>query len=102
RTVDLGDLQRRLDDPGDGDGDPVLELEHVGKRTLEPIGPEMRTRCRVDELGGDAHAAGRPPHGPLEHVAHAELPPDAFDVYVLPLVNKARIARDDKEPADPA
>ena len=39
RSADLGRLQRRLDDPGDADGNLVLKFENVLQGAVEPVGP---------------------------------------------------------------
>ena len=46
----LGDLQCRLDDAGDADRDPVLQLEDIFERAIEAVGPEMRTGQGIDQL----------------------------------------------------
>src|SRR6185437_16334545 len=60
----------------------------------------MRAGLRFDELSGDADAVARLAHAAFEHIAYAELAPDALDVDGLALVDEARIARDHEQPAD--
>ena len=55
----------------------------------------------VDELSGDAHAAGGFAHAALQHVAHAELARDLPHVDRLALVGEGGIARDHEEPLLP-
>jgi len=43
----LGGLQCRLDDPGDADRDLVLQLEHLLKRAVEALSPQMRAGRRI-------------------------------------------------------
>src|SRR6266436_3746339 len=50
RAVDLALPERRLDDTGDADRDLVLKFENVFEQAVEPVGPEMRAACRVDQL----------------------------------------------------
>jgi hypothetical protein len=56
--ADFGDLHSRLNHTGNTDSHLFLKLEDVLERTIEAIGLEMRAACRIDELGGDPHAAG--------------------------------------------
>ena len=52
--LDVGHLQvQRAREPRD---DVVLHLQEVGAVLVETLRPEMRTACRVDELGVDADA----------------------------------------------
>jgi len=54
----------------------------------------------LDQLAGDADAAGGAADAAFEHIAHAELAADLADIGGFPFVGKARIARDDKQPFD--
>ena len=56
RASGFGDLQRRLDDPGDACTDAVLQFEYIFQRAIKSICPEMRSVCCVDQLRGDTHA----------------------------------------------
>src|SRR5216683_591545 len=64
---DLGGLQRGFDHPGDADGDLVLQLEHVFQRAVEPVGPQMRSIRRVDQLRGNAHPTASIAYRAFEH-----------------------------------
>jgi len=60
----------------------------------------MRPANSVDQLAGNAHALAAFAHRALEHIADAELAADLLHIDGLPLVGEARIAGDDKQPAD--
>src|SRR5215468_1570616 len=62
----------------------------------------MRTAVGVDRLRGDAHPTAALTHRAFEHVADAEFTRDLLHIDSLTFIGKARIARDDEEPADPA
>ena len=44
--------------PGEPGGDLVLHVEEIGARLVKTLGPEMRARFRIKELGIEAHAIG--------------------------------------------
>ena len=56
-TLYLGQLQGRLDHPGNRRSYLILQVEHICDLTVETIGPEVRAGFRFDQLRGDAHAA---------------------------------------------
>src|SRR5690348_13347106 len=99
-AFDLRTLQARLDDADHLVSDLVLKRENVVQRAVEPVGPEMRARLRLDQLGGDAQTIARLAHAALDDIVNAELSPDLADVDGLTLVDEARIARDHKQPLD--
>ena len=98
------ELSRRpatpLDDPGDADRHFVLKFENVFERVVEAVGPKMRAGAGVDQLTGNAHATAPFADRAFEDVADTEFMPDPLHVNRLALVGKARIARDDEEPAN--
>src|SRR5262245_50918707 len=49
-ALDLALPELRLDDAGDTDCDVVLKLKNVFEKAVEPVGPEMRAACYVDQL----------------------------------------------------
>src|SRR5580704_11155521 len=59
----------------------------------------MRAVRRIDQLRGDTDTATRFAHRAFEHIADAQFMTDPLNVGGLALVDKARIARDDKQPA---
>ena len=63
------------------------------------LGPDVLAGLGVDELAGDADPLAGRPDAALEHVAHAELARDLPHVDRLALVDEARVAGDDEEPA---
>src|SRR6266481_9600583 len=66
RAVDLALPERRLDYAGDADRDLVLKLENVFEQAVEPVGPEMRAVCRIDQLCGDAYPVSALSHRAFE------------------------------------
>ena len=101
RPVDLRRLQAWLDGADDPLRDAVLQLEHFGQAALEPVGPDVVSRRRFDQLAGDAHPPARLADAALQDVADAEVASDLFDVRGAPFVFEARVAGDDEEPARP-
>src|SRR5215471_7700280 len=93
-------MQRRFDDAGDTDRHLVLQLENIFERAVEVVCPEMRAALGLDQLCGDAHPVAALAHTALKDIAHAEFAPHPLHIDELALVGEARIARDDKEPAD--
>ena len=82
--------------------DPVLEVEHVLQRAVETVGPEMRGGFGFDQLCGDADPVAALAHRAFEDIADTELAPDLAHADRLPLVGKAGVAGDHKQPADAA
>ena len=66
-----------------------MQLEQVGYVLLEAVGPQMRARLRVDQLGVDPHAVLVALHRAFEHVANAEFLADLLGVDGLALEVKA-------------
>jgi hypothetical protein len=100
RAAHLGRLQRRLDDAGNAEGDPILQFEDIFQRAVEAISPQMRTGERIDQLPGDAHLRARLAHRAFKDIADPQIAPDLFHVDGAALVGEGRIAGDDEEPAD--
>ena len=98
RTRALGGLQHRLDDARDARGDPVLQIEHVSKRTLETIGPRLRTGDSIDQVTADAKPIAALAHRAFEDIAHAELTPDLLHIDCLasPCRNSSNCAREQR------
>src|SRR5579863_8942109 len=94
RVLNLSLAQARLDHSDHARRDPVLQIEHIVKRAIEFIGPEMRAGRGLDELAGNPYAATRLAHASFQHITHAKLAPDLLHVHGFALVNEARIARD--------
>lgn len=72
RPLDLGLADLRLDPSDHGLGDLVLEIEDVGGRAVELLGPDMRAGDPVDQLRADANAVAGPPDAPFEKIPDAE------------------------------
>jgi hypothetical protein len=100
RPCRFGGLQRRLDDPGDGGGNLVLQVEHVFQGAVEAVGPEMRADFRVDQLRSDADPAAAFADRAFQHIADAEFPPDPLHIDRLALVGEGAVPGDHEEPAD--
>src|SRR5439155_537520 len=101
RALDFRAANARFDDPDDGLGDLVLEVEDVFQDAVIFVGPNVRAGLSLDELSRDAQAIAAFAQAALEHVANAELAPDLLDVDDLALVGEARIPRDHEQPIDP-
>jgi hypothetical protein len=95
----LGLCHRWLDCSGNASGDFVLNRKYVGQTAVIALGPHVRARCCLDELGRDAHAIARFAHAPLEDVTHTQFAADLLDIDRAALVGEAGVARDDEEPA---
>ena len=98
----LGRLQRRLDDAGNADRDPVLKFENIFQRAVEAVCPKVRAGQGIDQLARDAHLHSRFANRTFQNIADPQLAADLLHVDRLALVRKARIAGDHKEPADAA
>ena len=81
-------------------GHLILQLEDIIESAIETVGRDMRPGGRVDQLRGDAHSARCPAKAAFQHVAHAQVAADLPHVHCSVLVSKARVARDDEEPAN--
>src|SRR5260370_30929790 len=79
---------------GQSGRDLVLEIEQVGWRLVEALGPQMRAALRVDELRIDPDPVARVLHAAFEHVSHAELATDLAGVDRLSLISEGGVARD--------
>ncbi|MCY1305917.1 hypothetical protein D9M70_557460 [compost metagenome] len=100
-ALHLDPFELRRNRADDAFGYLILQLENVVERAFEALGPEMRTGRGIDELAGDADLLSRFAHAPFQNIAHAELTPRFGRFHGAVLVGEARIARDDKEPAEP-
>jgi hypothetical protein len=78
-------------------GDFVLQLKHIAQVTVEPVGPQMHTACRLDQLSGNPYPAAGFAHAALKDISDAELEADLLDVDGLALVGEARIAGDHEQ-----
>jgi hypothetical protein len=50
------------------------------EQAVEPVGPEMRAACRVDQLRGDAHPVSAFAHRAFQDIADAELAADLLHI----------------------
>src|SRR4029078_7318663 len=60
--------QRRRESLCDRLGDIVLDLEHVVERAVDPVGPQLESASRVDQLRRDAEALPGAPYGAGERL----------------------------------
>jgi len=72
RPLDLGLAQLRLDRADHVTCHLVLQGEDIIERTVETVGPDMRSGCRVDQLTSDPHSVARLAHATFEHLTHAQ------------------------------
>ena len=82
------------------DSHTVLKFEDVFERTIEPVGPEMRSAGSFDQLRRNANPLPRFAHRSFEHVSHVEVLSDLLCVDRTALVGESRISGDYKKPAD--
>src|SRR5690606_5437320 len=99
RARDHRALELLRDRADDTLGDPILQLEYVVERALITIGPKMPARIGVDQLAGNADAAGRFAHAAFEQIAYAELAAYLLHVARPSPIDEARIACDHEQPA---
>ena len=94
-------IKMRLDRSDHLLGDLVQHGEHVAQLAVVLLGPDVLAGLGLDQLAGDPDAFACGAHAALEHVAHAELARDLPHVDRAALVDEARIAGDDEQPAQP-
>ncbi len=99
-SLDLSQTKTRLNRADDRQRDLVLQGENIVGFAVIAFGPNMRSRCNIDELRGDAHTISRFANTSFEHVANAKFASDLLYVDRPALVGEGRIARDDEEPLD--
>ena len=96
----FGPIYFRRDRRCDRIGDLVLDGENIVEPAIEPFGPEMIARARIDQLRQNSDAIARLAHAAFEHVAHVQLPRDVVGRHRSALVAEGRASRDDEEPAE--
>ena len=74
-----------------------VKLENVLQRAVEPVGPQMRAVCRIDQLSCDAHPVSAFSHRAFEDIADPQLAADLLHVDRAALVGEGRIAGDDEK-----
>ena len=84
-AMDLGLAQVGLDGAGDLHRHPVVQLEDVFERAVEPVRPEMRPVAASINCAGDADAVAGLAHDAFEHIAHAKFAADLLMSTALPL-----------------
>src|SRR5687767_1396463 len=93
-AINLSLAQVRLDGPYNAVCDLVLKLENVGEIPVVPVGPDVGSCGRLNQLPCDAHAVTRSAHGALKNVPDAELPSDLLHVRSLTLEHEAGVPSD--------
>ena len=82
-------------------GDLVEHGEHIAQLAVVPLGPDVLAGLGLDQLAADPDTFACGAHAALEHIAHAKLARDLPHVDRAALVDEARIAGDDEQPAQP-
>ena len=70
-----------MDRPHDCLGHLILDGEDVLQLAVVPLRPDVLVFDGVDQLRGDPDARAGPAHRSLDHIAHAELLADLFQVH---------------------
>ena len=98
-ALDLRFAQHRPHRADQAFGDPVLQIKRVFERAIEPIGPNMLTAHRLDELATDADPVACLPQAALDQISDAELSRDLLRIDPFSLIAEGCIASHDREPA---
>src|SRR5580698_8535566 len=69
-----------------------LELQHIAEIAVVGLGPEVKSRDRIDQLRRDAHGVARAPDASLEYRADIQFARDRPDIGVLSLEGERRSA----------
>ncbi len=101
RAGGLGDRQLGLQCAGDARGDLVLQREQIAEVAVEPLRPELRAGCGIDQLDVDPHFLAGTLDAAFDDIAHAELAADLARVDLLALVGKGGVAGDHHAALDP-
>src|SRR5262245_36570710 len=96
--LNFGPFECRQNCANDVDGYLVLKIKNILKRTIEPVGPDMRATVRVDELSSDANARHCLADAAFQHVANTKLSTNLSYVELLAFVKEAGIACDYEKP----
>src|SRR5262249_9710730 len=93
----------QLDGHGSDDavGHFILDGEDIGQFAVVAFGPDMVATRGVNELGRYAHALTGSSYAALEHIFDAQFPSDGRDVDRLTLVEKGRVASNNREVPEP-
>ncbi|WP_352559093.1 hypothetical protein, partial [Mesorhizobium sp. M0129] len=69
----------------------MLDGKHAGHATVEPVGPQIVARCRIDELGIEADLLAGAADAPLDNEADAKVARDVRQRCRLVLVGEHRV-----------
>ena len=83
------DLDLSLNGCDHGPHDFILHEKDVVKVPIVPVGPDMGSRLRVDQLRGHAHPGTGLSQAPLNQVGTSEFTADQFDVDQIAPIGKA-------------
>ena len=100
RPVDLGATNAGLKRACDSGRDSILQLEHVGHDSVEPVGPDMAAGLGFDELAGDPPLLPGAAHAALKNIADAEPLADITHIRALALEAERGVARDHEQGAE--
>src|SRR6266404_5321930 len=59
--------------PREPASDLALRLDQIAAVSVEVVGPDMRSRFRLDKLHVDLDPVAKPPHAAFEHIADPEV-----------------------------
>ena len=99
--MDLGGLDRRLDDAGHGQRHAILNGEDVLDTVFEALAPHPGAGLDVHQAHGDAHPAARLAHAAFQQVAHPQGPRRLGRFAIGPSERAAGGAGDDEDRLDP-
>ena len=79
-------------------GDFFLHRQQAAQPAIVLPRPQVSLVADLDQLGGDSHAAGVPPHAPLQHVLHSQLAGQAIQRLAATFVARDGGPRDHPQP----
>ena len=74
--------------------DFVLHVEEIGKRLIEPLGPEMIAGFSVDELHIDTHAVSAALDAAFKHIADVQFAADLLQIDGFAFVSERCVTAD--------
>ena len=80
--------------------DFALHLEQIGHGLVEPLGPEMISALRVDQLDIDAHPISAALNAALQDITNVQLAADLLQIDVLAFVGEGRVSANHERAAD--
>jgi hypothetical protein len=86
--------------PREPTSDLALGLHQIVTIRIEVVGPDMRTRFRVDQLHVDLNPVDKPSHAAFEHIADPEVAANLLHVNWFALVGEGGGASDHEAVGD--